>query len=136
MADPIVGLVITAAILMVLVGAARDVFRRLMDGVDPQIVGSAEVVLAAVPGVDGVAGLRMRWVGHTLHAEADLDVAPETALRDAHELAHRAEHALIEGVPRLATAQVHAYPGHDVGDAAVTRPAERSLRPPTRRQTT
>ncbi|WP_045821887.1 cation diffusion facilitator family transporter [Williamsia herbipolensis] len=135
-ADPIVGLVITAAILMVLVGAARDVFRRLMDGVDPEIVGSAEEVLASVPGVDSVAGLRMRWVGHTLHAEADLDVPPDTALRDAHALAHRAEHALIDGVARLATAQVHAYPGHQVADGTVTRPAERSLRPPTRRQTT
>ena len=35
LADPIIGLVITVAILAVLRTAVRDVFRRLMDGVDP-----------------------------------------------------------------------------------------------------
>src|SRR5271169_5104035 len=38
LADPIVGLIITVAILAVLRTAARDVFRRLMDGVDPELV--------------------------------------------------------------------------------------------------
>lgn len=38
LADPIVGLLITAAILAVLRTAARDVFRRLLDGVDPAMV--------------------------------------------------------------------------------------------------
>lgn len=40
LADPIVGLLITAAILAVLRTAARDVFRRLLDGVDPGVEGS------------------------------------------------------------------------------------------------
>ncbi len=115
LADPIVGLIITVAILVVLYSAARDVFRRLMDGVDPEIVGSAERILAQVPGVNGVAGVRMRWIGHSLHAEAELDVAPATALVDAHRLAHRAEHDLIAGVPRVSTALVHAYPATSDG---------------------
>src|SRR6202012_612865 len=38
LADPIVGLVITFAILAVLRTAVRDVFRRLIDGVDPEMV--------------------------------------------------------------------------------------------------
>lgn len=42
LADPIVGLLITAAILAVLRTAARDVFRRLLDGVDPAMVDAAE----------------------------------------------------------------------------------------------
>ena len=41
-ADPIVGLLITVAILVVLRDAARDVFRRLMDAVDPDLVDAAE----------------------------------------------------------------------------------------------
>ena len=36
-ADPIVGLVITVAILFVLKNAARDIYRRLMDAVDPEL---------------------------------------------------------------------------------------------------
>ena len=47
LADPIVGLVITVAILAVLRTAVRDVFRRLIDGVDPEMVDTAESVLAS-----------------------------------------------------------------------------------------
>ena len=60
-ADPVVGLVITVAIVMVLRSAARDVFRRLMDGVEPELVEAAETTLAAVPGVTAVRSVRMRW---------------------------------------------------------------------------
>jgi divalent metal cation (Fe/Co/Zn/Cd) transporter len=37
-ADPVVGLVITVAILAVLRQAAREIYRRLMDAVDPALV--------------------------------------------------------------------------------------------------
>ena len=113
LADPVVGLVITAAILLVLRTAARDVFRRLMDGVDPGLVDAAERALAAEPGVVGVRSVKMRWIGHHLHADAELDVDPSTSLRDAHRVAHTAEHTLTHAVPKLSTALIHAYPAHD-----------------------
>ncbi|MFF2107472.1 cation diffusion facilitator family transporter [Rhodococcus koreensis] len=114
LADPVVGLVITAAILLVLRTAARDVFRRLMDGVDPGLVDAAEQALAAEPGVVGVRSVKMRWIGHRLHADAELDVDPSTSLSDAHRVAHTAEHTLTHAVPKLSTALIHAYPAHDV----------------------
>jgi cation diffusion facilitator family transporter len=110
LADPIIGLVITVAILAVLRSAARDVFRRLMDGVDPALVDSAEVALAAEPGVTGIRSVKMRWIGHRLHAEAELDIDPTVTLADAHRIAHEAEHTLTHAVPKLSTALVHAYP--------------------------
>lgn len=110
LADPIIGLVITVAILAVLRGAVRDVFRRLMDGVDPTFVDSAEAALAAEPGVTAVRSVKMRWMGHRLHADAELDIDPATSLADAHRIAHDAEHALTHAVPRLTSALVHAYP--------------------------
>jgi cation diffusion facilitator family transporter len=113
LADPIIGLLITAAILMVLRTAARDVFARLLDGVDPGLVASAERTLAAEPGVIGVPRVRMRWIGHRLHADAELDVDPAMSLRQAHELAHHAEHSLSHAVPRLSSAIIHAYPAHE-----------------------
>jgi cation diffusion facilitator family transporter len=112
LADPIVGLLITVAILAVLRTAARDVFRRLMDGVEPGLVATAEEALVAEPGVLGVRSLRMRWVGHRLHADVEVDVAPTTTLADAHRVAHGAEHTLTHAVPKLDTALVHAYPAH------------------------
>lgn len=110
LADPIVGLLITAAILAVLRTAARDVFRRLLDGVDPTMVDAAEQALAARPGVQAVRSVRMRWIGHRLHADAELDVDPALDLAQAHRIAHDAEHELTHTVPKLTTALIHAYP--------------------------
>ena len=109
LADPIVGLVITVAILSVLRSAARDVFRRPLDGVDPQLVECAERALAQEPRVVGVRRVRMRWIGHRLHADADRDIEPTTGLAEAHLLAHHAENTLTHAVPRLSSALIHAY---------------------------
>ena len=111
-ADPVVGLGITVAIAAVLKDAAREVYRRLMDAVDPTLVDAAEAELAATPGVTGVRQVRMRWLGHTLHAEAELDIDGSVSLTEAHAIAHDAEHRLTHGVPRLRSATVHAYPAH------------------------
>ena len=111
LADPIIGLVITVAIPAVLRTAVRDVFRRLLDGVDPAMVDTAEEALAAQPGVRAVRSVRMRWIGHRLHADAELDVDPALNLAQAHRIAHDAEHELTHAVPKLTTALIHAYPG-------------------------
>ncbi|WP_445165551.1 cation diffusion facilitator family transporter [Mycolicibacterium sp. Dal123E01] len=112
LADPIVGLVITVAILAVLRTAVRDVFRRLMDGVDPAFIDTAEAALAGRPGVRSVRSVRMRWIGHRLHADAELDIDPSLTLAEAHRIAHGAEHALTHAIPKLDAAVVHAYPAH------------------------
>ncbi len=116
LADPLVGLLITVAILAVLRTAVREVYRRLMDAVDPELVDQAEAALLATPGVTGVRRVRMRWIGHSLHAEADLDIDGQVNAAEAHRLAHDAEHHLIHEVPKLRSAAVHAYPAqhHDL----------------------
>lgn len=113
LADPIIGLVITVAILAVLRTAVRDVFRRLLDGVDPALVDTAEETLASQPGVRSVRSVRMRWMGHRLHADAELDIDPDVSLAQAHRIAHDAEHELIHAVPKLTTALIHAYPANE-----------------------
>jgi cation diffusion facilitator family transporter len=112
-ADPIAGLVIAGMIGVVLVFAARDVFGRLLDRVDPELVDSAVTVLAAQPGVRAVRRVRMRWVGHRLEADAELDVDPSLSLAAAHSVAHGAEHELAHAIPKLSSVIVHAYPAHD-----------------------
>ncbi|MCI4675513.1 cation diffusion facilitator family transporter [Candidatus Mycolicibacterium alkanivorans] len=109
-ADPVVGLLIAAAIVVVMVVAARDVFARLLDGVDPALVDTAYDTLTRQPGVLGVQRIRMRWVGLRLDADVELDVSPQLSLREAHQLAHEAEHTLAHAIPKLGTAVVHAYP--------------------------
>lgn len=111
-ADPVIGLLITAAILMVLRTAARDVFRRLMDGVDPDVVDQAHSTLRTVEGVTAVRQVRMRWLGHQMHAEVSLDVEPSLSLAAAHEVASCAEVELVHLVPRLTSVLVQTHPGH------------------------
>ncbi|CAM3535961.1 cation diffusion facilitator family transporter [Kibdelosporangium persicum] len=117
-ADPVVGLLITAAILSVLWGAAKQVFGRLLDGVDPTLVDQAEHALAASPEVLAVHQLRLRWVGHALHAEAELSVDPGLTLTAAHRIAHDAEHRLMHALPRVSRAVLHAHPAAPHCDAA------------------
>jgi cation diffusion facilitator family transporter len=110
LADPIIGLIITVAILAVLRTAVRDVFRRLMDGVDPALVDIAETTLNSRSDVCSVHNVRMRWIGHRLHADAELDIDPGLTLAEAHRIAHDAEHDLVHAVPKLSEAVIHAYP--------------------------
>jgi len=115
LADPIIGLLITFAILAILRTAVRDIFRRLMDGVDPELIDAAEAALAEEPGVKAVRSVKMRWIGHRIHADAELDIDPNTSLTEAHRIAHEAEHTLTHAVPKLSSALIHAYPADNTG---------------------
>jgi len=113
-ADAIAGLVIAALIVSVLRQAAGDVVARLMDAVDPALSERARGVLAGVDGVHGVGRLRVRWIGHRLHAEAEISVDGDLPLSAAHRIAEDARHRLLHDVPRLTSAIIHADPcGHD-----------------------
>src|SRR5215469_3015821 len=114
-ADPVVGLLITVAILAVLRQAAREIYRRLMDAVDPALITQAELTLRAAAGVLDVGQVRMRWIGHQLRAECEIIVDPAVTAVQAHEVAVSAEHALLHALPRLAAATVHADPGPQDG---------------------
>ena len=109
-ADPAVGLAITIAILAVLRQAAREIYRRLMDAVDPALVDQAEQTLRAVPGVLDVGQVRLRWIGHQLRAECEIVIDPGATAVQSHQTTVAAEHALLHALPRLSAALVHADP--------------------------
>ncbi|MCW2622027.1 MAG: cation diffusion facilitator family transporter, partial [Frankiales bacterium] len=124
-ADPLVGLLITAAILGVLRSAVIQVGARLMDAVDPDLVDQATAAITPIPGVRDVTELRIRWIGHTLRAEADITVDAALSLHDAHELAHHAEAHLLHQVRRLSAATIHISPaGQHPHEADVARSNE------------
>ena len=106
-ADPVVGLLITVAILLVLKDAAREVYRRLMDCVDPELIDAAETALRGGRGRPGHrpgphALDRPRPARRGRHRRR-----PAPDRRQAHAFAVAAEHALIHAVPRLTAATVH-----------------------------
>ncbi len=121
LADPIIGLAITLAILVVLKNAGRDIYRRLMDSVEPELVDDVARVLASVPGVQAVAGISIRWIGHELRAEAEIISDADLSFADAHAIAEEAHHRLLHDIRRLGEATIHSTPcGHDGRDHHAT----------------
>jgi cation diffusion facilitator family transporter len=110
LADPIVGLAISAAILNVLRHAARDIYRRLMDRVDPGLVDQIEHQLAHARGIHAVDRVRVRWIGHELHADADVALDSALDVGAAHDVLEDARHRLLHSVPRLGDILLHANP--------------------------
>jgi cation diffusion facilitator family transporter len=100
LADPIVGLVISLAIFVLLIGTVRSVGRRLMDGIEPELIDKAETALASTPGVLAVTDLRLRWVGHRLQGSARLAVA-DGPLSVVQRISHEAEHVIERQLPNL-----------------------------------
>jgi cation diffusion facilitator family transporter len=109
-ADPVIGLVITIAILGVLRSAVRQIGARLMDAVDPGLVEQARAAVMSVAGISDVRELHIRWIGHTLRAEVDATVDPSLTVSQAHDIAHHAEAHLLSQVRRLTAATIHTSP--------------------------
>ncbi|OII35616.1 cobalt transporter [Curtobacterium sp. MMLR14_014] len=91
-ADPIIGLLISVSIMVLLWGTVKSIGARLMDAIDPALLGKAEHALEHTTGDEGVRNLRLRWVGHRLTGSATVEVTT-TSVHDAEHIAeHAAEH--------------------------------------------
>lgn len=114
-ADPIIGLVIAVAIFAVLRGAATQIYYRLMDAVDPTIVGRIEAVAAGTDGVLTVEMPRVRWLGHQLEADLTIVVADELPVGGGHAVAEAVERHLTDGIRHLGGVHIHVHPSdhHD-----------------------
>ncbi len=120
-ADPIVGLIISIAIVAVLRGAARQIFHRLMDAVDPDVIVSIEHIACHVEGVQRVGPVQARWVGHQLAATIAVVVDEDLSVRGGHDVAEAVRHELLHSVRHLHDVDVHVDPcGHDGTDPHAT----------------
>ena len=109
-ADPIAGLVITAAILYILAGTVRDLFYRMMEAVDPRVIDELTEAASQVPGVLGVHDVSARWVGRELVAVMHIDCDEDASLREAHQVVERVEREVRQAVP-AARVEIHMDPG-------------------------
>jgi cation diffusion facilitator family transporter len=98
--DPIAGLVVTGFICHVGWEVTSDVVRRLMDGIDPEIIHQAETAAASVPGVLH-AHARARWTGRTLRVEIEGWVSPDLTTREADNLGRIVAGAVEEATPGI-----------------------------------
>ncbi len=100
LADPIVGLLISVAIMVLLWGTVRSIGRRLMDGIEPDLVSRATEALEDTPGVLAVQRLQLRWSGHRLQGTAIL-LVEDGSLSSAQDVMDQADHRLRHALPKL-----------------------------------
>lgn len=108
LADPVVGLLISLAIVVLLVGTARDIGRRLLDGVDPQLVGRSETAITQVPGVMAVTAVKARWIGHRLSVDGTVLTDPLMTIEEFHQLEHQADRAVRQSLPSVGAVRLRA----------------------------
>ena len=110
LADPVVGLLITAAILRIVWESGKSIFTRMIDGVDPEVIEEIRNVVIHTAGVSDISEVRVRWLGHRLHAELNIAVTPELSVEKGHELAKEVQHRLLHQLRYLSNATVHVDP--------------------------
>ncbi|WP_077488073.1 cation diffusion facilitator family transporter [Sinomonas mesophila] len=110
LADPIVGLLISITIFVLLWGTIRSIGRRLLDGIEPDLVNRAEHALKDTPGILGVQKLQLRWIGHRIHGTAVVGVAPGSTVEDADRVRRQAQHRLGHALPNVEEITVATSP--------------------------
>ena len=108
--DPIVGVLITIAILFIVKDATLAVFSRMIERIEPEILAEVEHAPLHVPGVRSVQSARARWIGHRVFADLHITVDPEMSVKDAHAIVEAVELALKTHVPSFGEALVHVRP--------------------------
>ena len=96
--DPVAGFAITLFIAHVGWKVTGDIFRRLMDAVDPDLLATAERSVNSVPGVRH-AHARARWMGRTLLIEVEGFVDAGTTIEAAEAVGRDVEAAVYSSVP-------------------------------------
>jgi len=110
LADPLAGLLIAGAILVLLWHSARSVLLRVLDGVESRTLDSVAHSAAHVPRVEEVTDVRARWIGHRLHADVSVTVPDSLSVVAGHDVAREVRHQLLHDVPHLGSVLVHVDP--------------------------
>src|SRR6266542_2086337 len=116
LADPIIGGLITLAIFRIVWDSAREVFTRILDGVDPEIVDKIKDQVKQAEGVADVSEVRVRWLGHRLQAEVNLAVPQNLSVEEAHDVANRVRHRLLHNLQFLSGVTIHVDPANASGE--------------------
>jgi cation diffusion facilitator family transporter len=117
--DPVAGLGVAIPILWLLARSARRIFRRLIDGIEPEVLEVVATTIAGVPSVEALEDLRVRWHGHQLRVAASIAVRSTLNVKEGHDIAHLVEHELHHTFTTPVAATIHVEPSdrpdrHDI----------------------
>jgi cation diffusion facilitator family transporter len=117
LADPIIGLLITAAIFGIVIQSGKAIFFRMVDGADPKVIEELRHAAEHVPQVKEVTEVRARWLGHRLHAELNIAVDPELTIAQAHATSAEVRHQLLHHLDYLSLVVIHVDPADQSGES-------------------
>jgi cation diffusion facilitator family transporter len=120
-ADPIAAFVVVLAIIAVALDATRRVLARLVDAVDPTIVGRIEHTATHTTGVASIGRVQARWAGRSLYVTLTVAADGNLSLDRAHEVAEAVAHQILHDVPGVAQVDVHVDPWEPHGEGAHAR---------------
>ena len=109
-ADPLIGVLITLVIVRIVWESSATIVVRLLDGVEPAVIAEIKHAVQHIPEVREVTQVRVRWLGHRLHAELNITVPPALSVAQGHAIAMEARHQLLHHLPHLANAIIHVDP--------------------------
>ena len=110
LADPVIGLIITIMIFWIVWDSAKTIFTRLLDGVDPAVTDEIRHTAGHVDGVVEITDVRIRWLGHRLHAEINITVDSSLSVESGHAIAKEFRHELLHHLRYLSDATIHVDP--------------------------
>lgn len=106
LADPIIGLLITAAIFGIVWQSAKAVITRSLDGVSPGLIEDIHHAAEHVPGIRKLVDVKARWLGHALNADLTIAVDDTLSVAEASRIASALHEALHEHLPPLTAATI------------------------------
>ena len=116
LADPIIGILMTILILRIVWESSIAVFTRILDGVDPEVPGQIMKQARQTKGVEDVNEVRVRWLGHRMHAELNVTVAEGLSVEQGHDIACAVRHDLLHNLQFLSNATIHIDPANASGE--------------------
>jgi cation diffusion facilitator family transporter len=125
LADPIIGLLITLAIVGIVWQSARAVIKRALDGVNPNVVAEIRHAIEHVPNVARTVDVKARWLGHRLHAEISIAVDQELSVAEAQGIVKMVREQMHEHLPSLLSVNIAVQPAEPTANVAPAPPLDR-----------
>lgn len=125
--DAAAAIIVAAMVSLIGLRLSRKALDELIDtGLEPELVEQVRALMQKMPSVTGVHNLRSRSMGGLGYIDAHIEVDSDLTVSEAHYIAHRIEHKVKQGFPRIIDIQIHIDPLDDkIRDSVLARLPER-----------
>ncbi len=114
--DPLMGIIISLFIFGIVITTSKEIFKRLMDVVDPVLLDEIRKVVLGLKGVSSAHDIKARWIGHELRVDLSIAVPGNLTVNEGHQLAVNVQEELLKEIPHLKNITIHVDPEDLIGE--------------------